>query len=318
MGESLLVSFATLVIAVCLLALFLPLFNHLVDKQLTLDLLYKPKVVIGFLSISLMTGLLAGFYPALYMSAFQPALILRGLVRINLRSSLRKALVVTQFSLSIFLMISTLVVFKQLRFMLNKDLGFDRENLVVYQMDQTMQNNYSAIRTKMLNNSQVLGMTKSLQGPWNIGSTVGSVDWDGKTPGESVLLHWDYVDYDYFEVMKVNILTGRAFSKEYTTDENEAYIVNQEAAKLMGMESPVGQRLSVFRTEGKIIGVVKDFHFQPLKNEIKPFVFMLRPRSGSLAFVRIRPENISGTLNFLEDRHLSALWTIRLARIAQW
>ncbi len=301
MGESLMISFVTLVIAVSLLVLVLPVFNQLVDKQLSFDLLYKPKVVIGFLSISLLTGLLSGIYPAVYLSAFQPGSILKGKTGIGLRSSLRKTLVVIQFSLSIFLMISTLVVSKQLRFMLNKDLGFDRENLVVLQMDQAMQNNYAAIRTNMLNHPRVLGVTKSLQGPWNIGSSVSAVDWDGKSSDTRVLLHWDYVDYDYFEVMKMKILAGRAFSKEFKTDEDEAYIVNQEAVRLMGMDSPVGQRLSVFRKQGKIIGVVKDFHFQPLKNEIKPFVFLLRPQLGSLTYVRIRPENISGTLGFLEN-----------------
>jgi putative ABC transport system permease protein len=125
------------------------------------------------------------------------------------------------------------------------------------------------------------------------------VDWDGKPADETAVLHWDYVSYDYFSTFGMEIIDGRAFSKEYSTDQNEAYIVNEEAVKMMGMESPFGKRLSVFRNEGQIIGVVKNFHFQPLYHQVKPFVFILRPNSGSLAFAKIRPENISGTLDHI-------------------
>jgi putative ABC transport system permease protein len=126
------------------------------------------------------------------------------------------------------------------------------------------------------------------------------VDWDGKPPDETVSMHWDYVGYDYFSTFGMEIIDGRAFSREYPTDPKEAYIVNEEAVKMMGMDSPVGKRLSVFRNEGQIIGVVKNFHFQPLYHEVKPFVFMLRPGSGDLAFARIQPENISGTLDHVK------------------
>jgi putative ABC transport system permease protein len=115
-------------------------------------------------------------------------------------------------------------------------------------------------------------------------------------------MFWDYVDYDYYDTFKLEITEGRAFSQDYATDREEAYIVNQEAAKLMGMDSPVGERLSVFREEGKIIGVVKNFHFQPLYHEIKPFIFMLRPdNSGSWAFIRIEPGNTSETLDYIRN-----------------
>ena len=300
-GESLLISLFTLAVAVALLTLFVPAFNHLVDKQLSLSYLHKPTVLFGFLGIAVTAGLLAGMYPALYLSSFQPGRILRGLGQMNIRSSMRKILVVCQFSLSIVLMICTLVVFKQLGFMMNKDLGFERENLVLLQMTDRMQAEYGPIKGDLVQSPKILGVTRSLQGPWNIGSTVGAVEWDGKPPAESVNLFWDHVGYDYFDALALEIIEGRAFSRDFATDQEEAYIVNQEAAKLMGMDSPVGQRLSVFRKPGRIIGVVKNFHFQPLYHEIKPFVFMLRPDSGSNAFVRIRPEGISETLDFIRS-----------------
>ncbi len=300
-GESLMISLITLVIAVLILAAFLPVLNDFLEKQYTLQILLKPVVFLGFLGIAVVTGTLAGAYPALYLSAFQPESIFKGLIRSRTKSSLRKVLVVVQFSLTIIMIISTVVLYRQLGFVMKTDLGFDRENLVVVRMNQQMQERFEPFRNVLLKNPQIQGVTKSLQGPWHIGSTVSAVDWDGKPPDESVSLHWDYVGYDYFSTLGMEIIEGRAFAREYSTDPKEAYIVNEEAVELMGMESPIGKRLSVFRNEGQIIGVVKNFHFQPLYHEVKPFVFMLRPNSGSLAFVRIRPESISGTLDHIQN-----------------
>jgi predicted permease len=300
-GESLIISLVTLAIAVILLAAFLPVLNEILGKQFSLQILFKPVVLLGFLGIALVTGALAGAYPALYLSAFQPGSILKGLIRSRTKSSLRKVLVVVQFSLTIIMIISTVVLFRQMGFVMSTDLGFDRENLVVVQMSQQIQERFEPFRNDLLKNPQIQAVTRSLQGPWYIGSTVSAVDWDGKPPDETVSMHWDYVSYDYFDTFGMEIIDGRAFSREYSTDQTEAYVVNEEAAEMMGMESPVGKRLSVFKNDGQIIGVVKNFHFQPLYHEVKPFVYMLRPNSGSLAFVRIRPENISGTLGHIQN-----------------
>ncbi len=300
MGESLMISLITLIIAVLLMAVFLPSFNQFVGKQFSLHLLLKPEVALGFLGIALITGFLSGLYPALYLSNIQPRSIMKGLAGVRTKGSLRKILVVVQFSLSIIMIISTVVVFKQLNYMMSTDLGFDRDNLIVLQMSQRIQKGFEPLRNELLRDPQVESVTKSLQGPWHIGSTVSAVDWDGKPADETIHMHWDYVGYDYFSTFKMNIIEGRAFSREYPTDLQEAYIVNEEAVKLMGMESPVGKRLSVFHNQGQIIGVVKNFHFQPLYNEIKPFVFILMPDSCSLAFIRIRPENVSGTLENIQ------------------
>ena len=300
-GESLMISLITLAIAVVLLATFLPSFNELLGKQFSMYLLLTPAVALGFLGIALFSGVLAGAYPALYLSAFQPGSILKGLIRSGTKSSMRKILVVVQFSLTIVMIISTVVLFRQLGFVMNTDLGFDRENMVVLRMSQNMQESFEPFKGELLNNTQVRGVTRSLQGPWHIGSTVSAVDWDGKPPDEMVSMHWDYVGYDYFATFGMEIIEGRAFSRAFSTDQTEAYIVNEEAVKMMGMESPIGKRLSVFQNEGQIVGVVKNFHFQPLYHVVKPFVFVLRPDSGSLAFARIRPENVSGTLAHIKN-----------------
>ncbi|MFC2156461.1 ABC transporter permease [Acidobacteriota bacterium] len=301
-GESILLSLITLIFSLLLLALFLPTFNALMQKQLSLLELLNPAVIAGFLGVALLTGFFSGTYPALFLSSIQPSNIFRGKIQAGLKSTtFRKTLVVVQFSLSIFMIFSTLVINRQMHFIRTKDLGFERENLLIIpSTSEELRSHYESLKTDLLRDPGILSITQGLQGPWNIGSTVGALDWDGKNPEDKVLMHWDYVDFDYFKTFGMVLKEGRAFSREYATDKGQAYIINEEAAKLMGMESPVGQRLSVFRKEGQIIGVLKNFHFQPLHNKIKPFFFTMQPLWGSNIFMRITPDNIAGVREYVE------------------
>jgi len=301
-GESFAFTLITLVFALILLSLFLPTFNQLLGKQLSLDLLLKPTVIFGFLVIALFTGFFAGSYPSFFLSAFQPINILRGMSQSRFKNlTFRKILVVVQFSLSIFMIICMTTTFKQLRYLQNKDLGFDRDHLVYFPATQNLQDHFESFKSTLINNPQIISVTKSLQGPWNINSTVSAVEWDGRDPQERINMHWDYVDYDYFQTLGLDVIQGRPFSREYTTDSTQAYLVNEEAVELMGMDSPVGQRMAVFRNEGTIIGVVKNFHFQPMYHEIKPFVFMLRPKSSSNVFVKLKPDHTPMTLESIKN-----------------
>jgi putative ABC transport system permease protein len=301
-GESFTITLITLVFAVLLLRLFLPAFNQLLGKQLSLALLLKPAVLAGFLAITLFTGFFSGSYPAFFLSAFPPVSILRKLPPTGFKSlTFRKILVVVQFSLSIFLIITMAMTFKQLRFLLHNDLGFDRENLIAIRTTASLKNQFDSFKGELLSHPGIFSVTKSLQGPWNIGSTVGALAWDGKPTEESVSMNWDRVDFDYFETLGLSVIEGRSFSKDFPSDLNHAYIVNEEAVKLMGMENPVGKRLSVFRNEGTIIGVVKNFHFQPMYQEIKPFVFILNPDSSSYALIRIAPGNPTAGLAHIQS-----------------
>jgi len=301
-GESLLLSFITLFFAILIVAILLPTFNGLIDKQLSLRLLLDPVVMAGFIAIALLTGIVSGSYPALFLSSFQPVLVLRGVFRSGVKgASFRRALVIIQFTLSILLMIGTIGLYRQLDFMRHKELGFEKENLLNVSIYDGIKNNYESVKNELLRNPAVLSVTKSAQHPANIGSSVSAVDWDGKNPQESVSFHWDVVDYDYTETFGMDMLEGRSFSKDIATDVDGAYIVNEEAIRLMGMNAPVGQRLSVFRNEGHIIGVVKNFHFQPLYHEIRPFVLSMSTTWANHMFIRIRPQNVSETLAFIQD-----------------
>jgi putative ABC transport system permease protein len=301
-GESLLLSLMTLCLSLLLLVLFLPTFNRLIEKQLPLNSLLEPGIIIGFLVLTLFTGFLSGSYPAFYLSSFQPAAIFRNLSRSGTKSaSFRKALVLIQFSLLILLIICTTMVFKQLNYLLNRNLGFDKNNLVSLALSDGLKKSYDSLKSELERNPDVLGVTKSLQHPANIGSTVSALSWQGKDPGMNVSFNWDYIGYDYFKTFDLKLIDGRAFSVDHPSDLRDAYVVNESAVKFMGLDSPVGQRFSAFRNEGRIIGVVRDVHFQPLYFPIKPFVYILKPDVSSFIFVRLHSGDMGNTLAYLEN-----------------
>jgi len=305
LGESLGTAFLALGAALILLALALPVFNRIADKTLTFGAVWKASTILGFLAITVFTGIAAGLYPAFALSSFQAREILAGRSRSGPRHSagLRKGLVVFQFALSLVLVVGTAVVGRQIGFVKSKDLGFDRSGLVAFRLGPGLQQEFDGFRNELLGNPGIAGVTSGLQNPANIGSTVtgAAVDWAGKDPAAKVTLNWDYVDYGYFETLKTAFVSGRPFARDFPADIKGAFVVNEAAAKLMGFSDPVGQRLKIFRTEGPIVGVVRDFHFRPLRHVIRPIVFQLRPSARSWAFVRIAPGSEASALRAIGE-----------------
>jgi len=301
-GETLIMSFITSLLAFLLVILLLPQFSRLIGQRFTLNELLNFNVILGFICIVLVTAILSGSYPALFLSSFSPANIMKGKYSaVSYKSRLRKNLVVFQFTISIFLIMVILILNKQMSFIQEKDLGFEKENLTFLSMTENIENQYDVVKNELLKNSNIVAVTKSVQNPLHIGSTVSSLDWDGKDPDKTVSWNWDYVGFDYIETFKMEIIQGRTFSPEYSTDLTEGYIVNEEAVKMMGMESPIGQRLSVFRKPGRIVGVVKNFHFQSLHSKIEPIVLGINQNWANNMFVRVRPENIGETVLYIKD-----------------
>jgi len=303
-GESVVLSFVALIIAVIIIELLLPVFNNLTDKELSLNLSKNIMIILGLIGIALFTGILSGSYPALFLSSFRPAYVLKSSQTLGPRGSVfRKILVVFQFSLSILLISGTIIVYKQLNYIRNRNLGFEKENLVFVLLPEALTPKYETLKNEFLRNSNIMNVARSVQSPSYIASTVSALDWDGKNPEEKVMMNWDFVGYDYFETLQLEMIQGRSFSKEFATDASEAFIVNEEAVKLMGMESPIGKRLKVFSKEGRIVGVVKNFHFLPLHHEIKPFVYGMNPSWVGMMrclYIRVAPDNIAGTLSYIE------------------
>jgi putative ABC transport system permease protein len=303
-GESLILSAVALCVAIGLVYLLLPAFNNLADKQLTLDIAGNVSTVSVLVGIILFTGLASGSYPAFMLSSFKPANILR---RGKLQSGaggflLRKILVVSQFTATIVLIIGTIIMYRQLNYIRNKDIGLDRDHVVAISMNRELREAYRSFKNEIKRNPNVINVTAARRYPTSIGH-VNPVYWEGKGPEDYVTMTDASIDYDYFETLGMQIIQGRSFSEEYATD-SENYILNERALRMTGLESPIGKMFSCWEDEGKIIGIVKNFHASSLHSEIGPVIFTLSQRHGSHSyiFVKIRPNDIPGTLAFLEKK----------------
>ena len=302
LGESVFMAFLAILLAVVLVLALMEPFNTLTGKALSVGSLANVNSILALFCITLVTGLLSGCYPALFLSAFQPVLILRGKMGSGRGGSLlRRILVVFQFTIAIGLIIGSIVGSNQLRFMKNLDLGYDKEFLISIQGPRTFSRRYESFKTSLLQNPNVLSVTTSMPSPISIGNwAVEDIEWEGKQPDQKVSVDPVYVGYDFFKTFRMEIIQGRAFSKDYSTDEAQAFLINEEAAKLMGLESPVGKKIVLEDNPGTIIGVVKDFHHRSLHNKIDPIVFRFG-RAFEMVFIKLYSGNVDRTLKFIEN-----------------
>ena len=300
LGESLLLSGIALVLAIGLVLLLLPAFNSLSGKSLSLATLNLPALLSGFLVLFLVTGFLAGSYPAFLLSAIQPVSAIKGTFKAGSgKSSFRKVLVTLQFSLSIALVIGTFVVYRQLDYVQNRDLGYQKDHIIYLRERDPFWQKYAAFKEELLQHPNITGVTASSDVPtYTVHSTTG-VDWDGKPPEDRILFTQFVVDYDYFETLDLEIVQGRSFSKEFSTDAKEGYILNETAARLTGYENPIGKSFALWGTQGKIIGVIKNYHFKSLHTDIEPLVHYMW-RTNNYAFIKIESGQTAGTLKTIE------------------
>ncbi|MGD2091040.1 MAG: ABC transporter permease [Candidatus Aminicenantes bacterium] len=299
--ESVFIAFAALILAILLVELLLPVFNDLAGKEMVLDLLGNPIIFIGILAITLFTGLISGSYPALLLSSFRPIKVLKGKFATGDSKSLfRKVLVVTQFSLSLVMIIGTFVVYQQLGFMKNKKLGYNKENLVYAVMREDFLKKYATIKNHLLQHPGILGVTRSASIP-SYGNVFSNSKWrwKGQNPKEEILMHGNFVGYDYFKTFGMEITQGRGFSKEFPTDQT-GVVLNEEAVKRMGITSPIGMELVNGDNKFTIVGIVKNYHFRSLHKEIEPLVLIFAPENCRGLIVRIKSDDISSGIGFLE------------------
>jgi putative ABC transport system permease protein len=299
-GESLLTALAAGLMALLLVVTLLPAFNSLAGKTLTLASVVSPKFLAGIAAVILVTGIVAGSYPALFLSAFRPARVLKGKVAGGARSALfRKALVVLQFGLSIFLLIGMGGVTRQLDYMRTKKLGYEKEQLVYLPLRGETQASYAAFKERLLRDPRIQGVTATQQEPTSISSNSGGADWDGKRPEQSVLIGFTCVDFDYTETFKIDLAAGRPFSRTFGADAGKTFLVNEEVPKVMGLDpaSAVGKRFSFLGVDGTIVGVMKNFHYQSVRASIEPFAVIIAPESLNYAVVRLKAGEIPKSLD---------------------
>jgi ABC-type antimicrobial peptide transport system permease subunit len=301
-GEAVFLSFVSLIVAIFLVELMLPSFNRLAGKNLDLDFAGNVSVYLGLLAITVISGILSGVYPALFLSSFQPAKVLKGTLRVGARGGIfRKILVVTQFSLSVFLIIATMIIFKQLNYIRSVEMGYDREHIIHISMVGDSNEKYETLKQELKKGPNVVAVSASFALPTRNFNSPGSPDWEGRPEDKEIYMNVDFVDYDYFETLGIEMAEGRTFSKNFATDAEQAYIVNEELVRQMGMEDPVGKRFAFWEEWGTIVGVAKDFHFQSLHNKINPISFRLNPEWLRRIYVRIKPADIPATIGFLSE-----------------
>jgi putative ABC transport system permease protein len=282
--ESTLFAVLSAVLAVLIALLAVPIFNQLARKTLRLNL-SDAGMVIGLITMAAITGVLAGSYPALVLSSFQPADVLKGHLPLHkgtgrgmsaAGAGFRRVMVLIQFVLSIGLMVCALVVFRQLDYMRNGDMGFDKENLVRISIPEKDEGSGEILKAELSRNPNIAGVTA--HGPVGHG---GKIDWDGATGDLTYLAdNTDYlmVDFDYIQTHRMTITAGRDFSREFPSDMTSAYLINEEAVRRWGFNDPVGKRFALVGSPGVIIGVYRNQHFG-LKDDVRPCVLYLNSKT---------------------------------------
>lgn len=303
-GESMIISFFSLFVSIILVELCLPIFNSVTDKTISVD--YTNPVLLSiFIGTVVITGLISGSYPAFYLSSMEAVKTLKGSLKTSGKEAFaRKGLVVFQFSLSIILIVSTLIIYRQIQFTQSKNLGYSKENLIYFSTDDQVGEQWSIFREQLENIPGVVNVSRTSHTFLNQNNNTSGLNWPGKDPDTRILFENVSMDYGLIETMGIEIIEGRTYSDAYGADSSKI-IFNETGIKAMGLEDPIGKVITLWDEEREIIGVAKDFHFQSFRTEVNPLFFRLEPEFGWRAFVRIESTNISNSLAQIEELYKS-------------
>jgi len=302
-GESILLTFISLVFAIILVKLLLPVFNDLSGKELTLDFAGNYSLIPVLIGVTILTGIIAGSYPALFMSSFQPVTILKGFFRSGGKgSNFRKMFVVIQFTISIVLIISTIVINNQFKYILNKNLGFDKEHLLYIWTRGELERHYQAARQDMLQNPNILNVAMTSHSPTGIYSNGSNWQWEAKHPETDPQVTNFWTDDHLLSTFKMKMADGKFFSGEsFERQGNNQVVINETFANIMNMQNPIGARLSHGSNNYVIKGIIEDFNFKPLDREIEPLIIYNNPGRYRFMFLRIAPDNIARTIEYIKN-----------------
>ncbi len=284
-GEATLMALMSTVIAVAATQMLLPYFNTITSKSISIE--YSPLFFGGVIAFGCIVGLMAGSYPALYLSAIKAVAVLKGQNHFG-GARLRQSLVVFQFMLAVVLMICSVVVYQQLEFIKKTNLGFDRENVIGFTLREGVSNNKNAFKNEVLKSPAVRSLTFSGRGtnPFNISAHNSAIFWPGKPKDDVTNFRIVFTDKDFVSTMNMTIVEGRDFVDDEADSMN--YLVNEKAVQIMGLKDPIGTPVVVEAGDpGYIVGVIKDWNNQNLQSEIEPVIVLSLPRASGSAFVKI-------------------------------
>lgn len=300
LGEAVLLTLFSVILSVFLVTVLLPAFNSLTGKQLSVP--FAKPAFWGLLAVLLIVvGFISGSYPALFLSSLNPNRVLKSKLQFGWGTLFfRKGLVVFQFTLSVLLIIGMIVVYRQLNYIQTKNIGYDRENLIYIPIEGELSAKYALFKDEAAKMPGVLNVSKIRQAPTTIGNHTGDIHWAGEDPNLVVSFVNSTVGYDFIKTMNLSLTDGRDFSKEFGTD-STGFLINETAVKRTGYQHPVGMPLTWGNREGKIIGVVKDFHVASLHQAIEPMIIRLdEKRTSGTILVRTQAGKIKQALAGLE------------------
>lgn len=308
-GESVMLCFIAFVLTIIFSALLLPLFNLLAGKTVSTGIFHNLYYVLQLFIAAIGIGLLAGIYPALVLTSFKPVTVLKGRFATGTKGiMLRKGLVVAQFTISIALIIATIVVYNQMTYMRNQDLGFNKDQMMI--IDTNGDSAKTAFQQALTSIPAVKSTATSSSVPG--GGNPGAYSEIENTKGEMQIANLDlyFVDFDYINQFKIKMIAGRGFSRDFMTDTTQAMVLNEAGVKMFGYSSPeqaIGKRFKQWGREGKIIGVMKDFHFKSLQQPIKPLSMRIGPEGSNLVSVNVSAANLPSTIAAIENKWKSLI-----------
>ena len=313
LGESLLFAFMALLVSLLLVKLLLPAFSSLLEKELSFQVFNNIKTLSSLICVSVIVGILSGSYPAFFLSSFLPVNIIKGKLiahkSLNKSSGFRNTLVVTQFAISTVLVICTIIIYNQLQYIRTRELGFRKEYIVTVPIqDENLKKRYGPLKYDLSQYSKIGDVTVSNFLPFSVENSQ-AVDWDGR-PDDGPDFRYLCVEQNFLDFFGVELAEGRNFSKEITTDVEQAYILNESAVRLIGWEDAIGKRFNCQRNvDGQVIGIVSNFHCHSLHRQIEPLVIFLLDDSGwwnvRYFSIKISSTDISGTLAMIEKKFKS-------------
>lgn len=300
LSESLFITFFSMMLSLFFIWLFLPQFNEITDKEITLSI--DGLMLASLFAVLVFTGLLAGSYPALYLSGFNTVKILKG----SLKGSIgelwaRRGLVVFQFTLSVILIVSVIVIYQQIQFVQGKSLGYKNDNIIYFSIEGSVEENLETFINELKGIPGVVDASSVGHNLIGRQNNTSGLEWPGKNEEDDILFENIRVNYDFIETMGMEMLDGRSFSKDYSTD-TSTIILNEKAVEVMGLENPIGEIIKLWEEyDLAVIGVVKDFHFQSLHEKVKPAFFIVNPENTWNVMARISAGNQKETLESIDD-----------------
>ena len=307
LGESLLYSIFAMLISIVSVCIILPIFNSVSGKELTVSMLGNGIIIPGLFIITIAAGLGAGLYPSIFLSGFKIVAVLKNkAISGKSGTGIRRILVFIQFSISIFLIICSLSIFKQIDYIKHKNLGYTKEHLIYLRITDNIFTNrkfskYAPIlKEELLKSPHILKVSGMFQLPTYLGNTTYLNYWEGKTSENGIYVHTATADHDYFDLLGLEIINGRKFSENIKTDETSGFIINEEAAKQMGLADPIGKEMKIWSKTGRIVGVAKNFHFRPLYQKIQPLIININPENYGYLLMQIEDQNIHQAIEFIK------------------